>query len=362
MRATLIRAGLLLLCGFGQLGCEHIGPKTILADRLPYNEAVGRTWQEQTLLNIVKLRYFDTPFFTDVTQIVSGYTLGEQVAPTLNITPGVSQPLPFNQRLAASLGLQTVYADRPTISYTPQVGSQFIRHLTTPITPVSILSLIQAGYPADVVLNLAVESINGIKNRSVAGGQIRPADPEFGQFVRLIRRTQLTGEAGIRVDVGKDKKEGAVLFFRRKKVDPELARELDAMRKVLGLNPDQHEFRVAFGATAMSPDELAILSRPVIRILSELATFVEVPDEHLARGIAPDLGDPGYDGEPPFRVFCCATKPCDPFVAVCYEHQWFWIDKRDVASKRTMAYLLVMLALADVTPKLPPPVLSITAN
>jgi hypothetical protein len=134
------------------------------------------------------------------------------------------------------------------------------------------------------------------------------------------------------------------------------------MRKVLGLDPDQHEFRVAFGATAMSPDEIAILSRPVIRILSELSTFVEVPDEHLARGIAPDLGEPGYDGEPPFRVFCCATKPCEPFVTVCYEHHWFWIDKRDVASKRTMAYLLVMLALADVTPKAPLPVLSITAN
>jgi len=362
VRASLIRTGWLLLFGFGPLGCEHIGPKTILADRVPYNEAVGRTWQEQTLLNVVKLRYLDTPFFTDVSQIVSGYTLGEQVAPTLSINPSVSQPLPFNQRLGAVLGLQAVYTDRPTISYTPQVGPQFIRNLTTPITPVAILSLIQAGYPADVVLNLAVESINGIKNRSVAGGQIRPADPQFVRFVQLIRRTQLTGEAGIRVQVGKDKKEGAVLFFRRQNVDPALARELDAMRKVLGLNPDQHEFRVAFGATAMNPDEIAILSRPVIRILSELSTFVEVPDEHLARGIAPDLGDPGYDGEPPFRVFCCAKKPCDPFVAVCYEHQWFWIDKRDVASKRTMAYLLVMLALADVTPKAPLPVLSIAAN
>jgi hypothetical protein len=359
---TLVRAALVLVLGFGQVGCEHIGPKTILADRVPYNEAVGRTWQEQTLLNVVKLRYLDTPFFTDVTQIVSGYTLGEQVSPTLSITPGVSQPLPFDQRLAASLGLQTIYADRPTISYTPQFGSQFIRNLTTPIQPAAVLSLIQAGYPADVVLNLAVESINGIKNRSVAGGQVRPADPEFGRLVQLIRRAQLSGDVGIRVELGKDKKESAVLFFRGKKLDPGLARELDEMKKVLGLSPQQGDFRVAFGATAMGPDEVAILSRSVLRILSELATFVEVPDEHLARGIAHDLGDPGYDGEPPFRVFSCATKPCDAFVTVCYEHHWFWIDKRDVASKRTMAYLLVLLALADTGQKAGLPVLSISAN
>jgi hypothetical protein len=77
MRTTLARTVWLVLIAFGPAGCEHIGPKTILADRVPYNEAVGRTWQEQTLLNVVKLRYLDTPFFTDVTQIVSGYTLGE---------------------------------------------------------------------------------------------------------------------------------------------------------------------------------------------------------------------------------------------------------------------------------------------
>jgi hypothetical protein len=65
----------LLLMVLGQTGCHHYGPRSIVADRVPYNEAVAVSWKEQTLLNVVKLRYMDTPFFVDVPQITSGYTL-----------------------------------------------------------------------------------------------------------------------------------------------------------------------------------------------------------------------------------------------------------------------------------------------
>ena len=59
----------------GQAGCQHYGPRSIVADRFPYNEAIATSWKEQTLLNIVKMRYMDTPFFVDVPQITSGYTI-----------------------------------------------------------------------------------------------------------------------------------------------------------------------------------------------------------------------------------------------------------------------------------------------
>jgi hypothetical protein len=221
--------------------------------------------------------------------------------------------------------------------------------------------LLQSGYPADVVFDLTVESINGISNRSVSGGQLRPADPEFRPLVETLRKAQLSGHVGIRVQRENDE-DSVAFFFQDETIDPELAAELAGVRKMLHIDPDRREFRVVFGSTPSSPNEIAILSRSVIRLLSELSTYVYVPDEHLANGIAPDIGDGFSDDQPPFQVFSGAEKPPDPFVAVCYERHWFWIEKSDFRSKRTMAYIFVLLALADTGPKEGLPVITIQAN
>jgi hypothetical protein len=352
----------LVLVVLGAAGCRHFGPRSIAADRLPYNEAIASSWKEQTLLNIVKLRYMDTPFFVDVPQITSGYTLQAAAAANPGIFPPVNPAASFAQQLGLVFNLQGAYQDRPTISYVPQTGSQFIRNLTQPINPGSVLFLLQSGYPADVVFDLTVDSVNGVRNRSVSGGQLRPADPEFTRAVAAIRKAQISGHVGIRVEHDKDKRDSVAFFFHDKDIDPALAQELAGVRKSLGLDPNRRDFRVTFGATAVNPGEIAILSRSVIRILSELSTFVEVPVEHIVTGTAPPIGEPVSDSQPPLRVMSGPERPCNPFVAVCYEGHWFWIEKSDFYSKRTLGYLLVLLALADTGAKEGLPVITIQAN
>lgn len=363
MRARLRSLLIFLAALLGPMGCQHFGPRTIVADRLPYNEAVAISWKEQTLLNIVKMRYMDTPFFLDIPQITSGYQLLGSAGVTAGIYPPASNLASFAQELGLIGNLQGGYQDRPTISYQPQTHSQFIRNLTTPINPGSVLFLLQSGYPADIVFNLTVESINGIKNQSFSGGEFRPADPEFARVVHTLRKAQIAGNVGIRVErADKDKKDSVAFVFQDKNIDPELAKELAEVRKILRLAPDQHEFRVTFGAIAANPNEIAILSRSVIRILQELSTGVDVPGEHLAKGIAPPL-DGGDGGDTPsFHVWSGCKKPCDAFIAVCYEGRWFWIDKSDILSKRAIGNLLVLLALSDTGSKENLPVITIQAN
>jgi hypothetical protein len=353
---------LLLLALLGPVGCRHFGPRSIVADRIPYNEAVAASWKEQTLLNVVKLRYMDTAFFIDIPQITSGYTIQGIATANGGIFPPVNHLARFSQELGATLNLQGAYQDRPTISYTPQTGSQFIRNLTSPINPGSVLFLLQSGYPVDVVFDLTVDTINGLQNRSVSGGQLRPPEPEYTRMVQVLRRAQISGNVGIRVDREKDKPDSVALFFRDKDIDPAMARELAEVRKSLGLDPNRSDFKVVFGATAANANEIAILTRSVFRILSELSTFVDVPVEHQISGIAPPIGEEPADGPQPFRVLSGAKKPCDPFVAVCYEGRWFWIEKSDFRSKRTLSYLLVLLALADTGSKENLPVITIQAN
>lgn len=56
------------------------------------------------------------------------------------------------------------------------------------------------------------------------------------------------------------------------------------------------------------------------------------------------------------------TKPesNDAFAAVRYRNYWFWVDDRDLASKRGLGFLMVLLTLAESGPAAPPPALTIS--
>lgn len=345
------------------LGCEHIGPRTIIQDRVAYDEAIGTSWKEQTLLNIVKLRYMDTPFFTDVAQIVSGYALGEQATPTPGFSQSQFPQQSFGARLTGSFPFQLSYVDRPTVSYAPQTRPDFIRNLVIPLPPSAVLYMMQAGYPVDVVFDLTLDAINGIKGRSVSGTQVRPASPEYTRLVEILRKAQLSGHVGMRIEVGKDKKESLVMFFRDPEIDPELAAELAEARILMGIDPNQRDFQIVFGAARGGPNEITLATRSIFRILTQLAVSVQVPCSHLAEGRAPSMGGENLEDPHQLIVWSACKKPKDCFISTCYRGYWFWIDDCDSNSKRTMAYLMVLLALADTgAAKEPVPFLTIQAN
>mgnify|MGYP000697641109 CR=1 FL=1 len=96
------------------------------------------------LLNIVKLRYADTPAFLDVGSVISQY----EYAAELNASLGWGLPEPGSD--SQSLGGAGRYAERPTITYVPIAGAKFTQSLMTPVPPSGVLFLLQAGYPVRV--------------------------------------------------------------------------------------------------------------------------------------------------------------------------------------------------------------------
>ena len=153
-------------------GCASIGPATVGTDRFDYSTAIADSWKQQTLLNIVKLRYMDLPVFVDVASIVAGYSMQTGVS-----VDGVVSSTSAVQGNYASVGGQAIYTDRPTITYVPMTGEKFLRGLITPIDPKNIFFMLQSGYAADFILALTVESLNGVRNRSTArrhGARGRP--------------------------------------------------------------------------------------------------------------------------------------------------------------------------------------------
>jgi hypothetical protein len=357
-RVGMILAALLLLAG-----CVGIGPSTVTRDRFDYTAAVAESWKSQMLLNLVKLRYSDTPVFLDVGQIISAYSVQSTftAAGSVNSTSGVVPGVPNS---SVGLGAQGQYTDRPTITYAPLMGERFARSLMTPIPPPALLSLIQAGYPIDVVCRLAVHTLNGLQNRFGGGARRRPADPEFYELLARLRRVQESGAIGMRVQ--RVTREEAVVLTFRQKVEPAIAAETRAARRLLGLDPQGGEFRVVYGSVAANDKELAMLTRSILDILIDLASFIIVPETHVHERRVSPTSEPETGPDGPIlsllRVQSGAAKPGDAFVAVPYRDSWYWIDDRDLPSKGLFSFLMFVFTLVETGDRGAPPVVTIPAN
>lgn len=351
--------GLLLLAG-----CSSIGPTTVTRDRFDYTGAVAESWKSQMLLNLVKIRYSDTPVFLDIGQIVSGYTLQSTFTAAGNIF-NTNGPVPGVPNSSIGLGAQGQFTDRPTITYAPIAGAHFARAFMAPVPPASILSLIQSGSPVDIVLRLSVNVVNGIHNRVGSDLRARPADSEFYVLVERLRRIQLSGAVGMRVRRG-ERDEGALYLVFAPKVEPAVAADIRAVREVLGLDPQSTEFRVVYGSVAANDKEIAILSRSILEILADLASFITVPEAHVAeRRVGPTVeSEMGPSGpiRPLIQISSSREQPANAFVAVPYRGYWFAIDDRDPLSKRLFSSLFFIFTLVETGGKEAPTVLTIPAG
>ncbi len=173
-------------------GCATIGPGAVQRDQFDYNAAVSDSWKEQTLLNIVKLRYADMPLFMEVASIVSGYSLESSV----NLAGTIVEGSPPG---SLSLGAAGKYTDRPTITYVPVTGAQFSKNFMTPVPPSAVLFMLQAGWPADIVLPITLEAINGLRARKSAGAGQRTGDSGYYRVIELFGQIQRSAAMGMRV-------------------------------------------------------------------------------------------------------------------------------------------------------------------
>ena len=334
---------------FALAGCSSIGPGTVVRDRLDYSSAIADSWKRHTLLNIVKLRYVDPPISVDVGQIVAGYSLETDVSAGGTLEGGSD---------SLSLGAGARYTDRPTITYTPLTGNRFIRSALMPLPPDAVFFTVQSGWPADGVLFAAVASINGLKNQEGSLSGVTPPDPGFLRVLELLRKIQQSGAVAVRIQQDPQKRQTTLLAFRSKDASPETVADIAQLRKLLRLDPEAHEFKMVFAATPSNDRELAVVTRSMIQIMGMIAAHVQVPDQDITEGRA----TPGLGGAATLRISCSQRRPLDAFAAVAYRGRWFWVDDRDLKTKRAFALLMMLGTMADTGEHPPLPLITIPAQ
>jgi hypothetical protein len=161
------------------------------------------------------------------------------------------------------------------------MGAKFARNLMSPVPPAAILSLLQAGYPVDLVFRILVHEIScGV----AFPGETDPATDSLSPEVR----------------------------------------------KILGLDPQANEFPVVYGAIPKDDKGIAILTRWILDVLLDLSSDIEVPAVDVEeKRVTPTYVEKGTTGEkipPLIRVLSSSEKHADAFVSIRYRNSWFRID------------------------------------
>jgi hypothetical protein len=331
----------LLIVLLASVGCKSsIGAKTVSRDQFDYAEALRDAWKEQMLLNMVGMRYAEAPMFLKVTSVINQYSLEGTVT-------AAAPPYDLQAAAAPPLGVGGRFADRPTITYMPLTGAEFTRSVLTPIPPQSIMSLLQAGWRADILLRLTVRAINGVSPTDRIGGASN--DPQFFELISLLAKVQTEGGLSFRVEK-RDSGDVAIVVIPTES-SAEISRHRARIMEILGLDPGLEEYRLVHGRQAASPGEIAMLTRSILEMLADLSLGIDVPPEYIASGrVRPNPNTAAMEEfgfRPMIKVHSSTERPTNSFVAVRYDGLWYWIDNDDFRSKRTLSFMQLMFSLAE---------------
>jgi hypothetical protein len=349
-------------------GCQSlVGPASIAPDRINYADAIGDSWKQEMLLNIVKLRYFDTPVFLDLSSIISSYQIEGQFNVAASLLPKAASSsgrTTTTGNTALGLGAGASYLEHPTITYTPLTGEKFVNALLKPLPPQTIFAMIESGHPADFILEMSVDAINGIQNSSVAPARMRVANPTFALVVEALRRLQEAGALGMRVQ--KQGTEETTWISFPLKATGAVENDILFVMKQLNLRSSNREFLLTFGMQ-QKPNEIALLTRSMQEIFAQLGGGVQVPKQDIVAGRATPAPTPSpiptTIGTPLIRIHASRERPADAYTAAFYRDRWWWIDDDDLNSKRIFMFLLIFSSLAEtgIVPQTTP-IITIPAN
>lgn len=343
-------------------GCASpmMGPRSIGFSRPGYNEAIKQTNDQELLLNLVRNRYRDTMYFTNVERVASSVEFLQSISAsqletrTANglLNAGSAAASTFSNVLTRTLTAgpaSMAMNEKPTVFYAPVEGEKFVRQMMTPMNPDLLLMLVKSGWSFDRVFSLAVQEIDGLKNAPTASGPAPSVEPEYKDFreaVKLLRVLQREQH----VDFAKSSSgTGIDLIFTPGAADKE---EMTKFKEMLGLNPALNRYRIIFGANSHDPDTIAMVTRPIISAMSYIGTGIEVPEADIKAGkVRRTLKKDGspFDWQDMlggvFRVMSSDKEPENASVVVPYRGSYFYIADNDLDTKSTFLLLSQLISL-----------------
>ncbi len=333
------------------MGCyPKIGPYNLRYDSVSYNHALQGSNDAQLMLNIVRLRYRDTPTFMHVGIISSAYDFKR------------SASLDFKFRTGDNTGkLGFDFSEKPTTTYQPLRGKGFVDELLSPISLHTVLLLEHSGWRIDRLLRCCVQRMNNLRKAVSASGPTPDYVPEYEDFLQLNQIfRELEINDAIDIVIQKKPKEDVeyMIVLDLQKVSNV---HLERIWHLLELEPGTDHIKlIPFHGQRRAGNEVMIETRSPLSLLYFLSQSVEVPywEEDCGRvTVTVDAQGNRFDWDEVLhdimKVRVGQACPHNAKVSVRYRGMDYYIDESDLPSKSTFSLLSQMLALQTGTPTIP---------
>ena len=168
-------------------GC--MGSWAMRGTRLHYNKSLSYTASQEILLNIVRMRYGETPTFLDMPSIIS--------QSEARVDGAASQV----KALQGVVGGNFTLRDSPTLSYQPRTGNDLGSSMVKALRAEVILD-VAPGNDTRTFLMMFVDSINGVRNSPSAtspSGRILEPNDDYRYMVDLYSDLQNRGAVLVKV-------------------------------------------------------------------------------------------------------------------------------------------------------------------
>jgi hypothetical protein len=358
--------GIRLLCVVAlwcALGCgPAIGASTVPEVHAAYNDSLVRAQTAQLLLNLVRMRYRDTPYFVDVASVTNQQTfLG-----SLGFVGDLGVDPTSHTVMHPSAGGS--YSVTPTVVYLPLQGEAFVRRMVAPLSLYTVLALSTAGWNSSRVFRLAIDRVNDVRNApSAAGPTPRDAPPyrDFLDLVDAIRTLQSTG--ALEVAPLKPTDVEACVFVVNSSHDPQVAEAARTLQRLLKVDARGSYVVVPFTGTT-EPNQVHFRMRSVLSALYYLSAAVDAPPEHERLGlvtVTKNSDGSRFDWRDVFHnLFHVRTSSSEPtlaFTKTYYRGYWFYIADDDLDTKSTFQLIAHLVAMQAGASAMQSPLLTISA-
>ncbi|MCH9613703.1 MAG: hypothetical protein SP1CHLAM54_07120 [Chlamydiia bacterium] len=339
---------------FSLIGCQ-VSSRVAMkgpGGRNAYNITIQETTNEQMLLNLVRMRYNDIPFFLNVSSVTSQYSLKGGLSAKAKI-PGYSEKNP------GDIGADASWTNTPTIQYSPLGGRDFARQLMQPIDIKVIQELVFTGWDVSRIFRLAVQILDDVPNAVRASGPSPAEIPNYEKFyevTQLMRDLQLENKLRMGVDgdtlqINFNSDSDKALKLAQLLPHTEKHRNRYVLNLKLGYNEDA---------------EIGLLPRSLLGCMYYVSLGVHLPQADLHSGKAyihrtddNEMFNWDHLLENLMNIKCADSYPDDAYVAVHYRKRWFYITDHDLQSKKTFALLQQLYNLQAREDKSAAPILTI---